>query len=62
MSTSEVPAGQPLPHPGDEAVSGTPQTGENTCRVCKGSGKNADGAPCENCGGTGKVIETVGDA
>ena len=49
-------------NPGDQAPPGSPQTGENVCPKCNGSGKQADGAPCENCGGTGKVIEIVGDA
>ena len=49
-------------NPGDEASPGTEQTGENTCPVCGGSGKNAAQAPCPNCGGTGVVIVTVGDA
>ena len=37
------------------------QTAENLCRDCGGSGRR-DGAPCPSCGGTGKVVETVGDA
>jgi len=46
---------EPL-NPGDEAAPGTPGTGENLCRRCNGTGK-ADGAPCPDCGGTGKVVE-----
>jgi len=38
-----------------------PQTAENICRTCSGAGR-VDGKPCPDCGGTGKVIETVGDA
>lgn len=49
-------------NPGDQAPPGSPQTGENVCPKCKGKGTRADGAQCENCGGTGKVIELVGDA
>jgi hypothetical protein len=54
---------QPSPavNPGDEAVPGTPGAGENLCQVCHGTGKQ-DGKPCDNCGGTGKVIEGVGGA
>ena len=51
--------GKPL-SPGDEAAAGTPGTGEDTCTVCKGSGKAADGKQCPNCGGTGVVTEGIG--
>jgi DnaJ-class molecular chaperone len=47
--------------PGDEAPPGTPGAGENLCPACSGSGK-LDGATCQNCGGTGKVIEEIGGA
>lgn len=47
--------------PGDQAVPGTPGTGENICPVCSGEG-TVDGKQCINCGGTGKVIEGVGGA
>jgi len=47
--------------PGDQADSGTPGTGEALCPVCGGSGR-VDGAECENCLGTGKVIEGIGGA
>jgi hypothetical protein len=49
------------PAPGDEAAPGTPGTGENVCPECNGSGR-IDNRPCRNCGGTGKVIEGIGDA
>ncbi len=49
-------------NPGDEAAPGTSQTGENICETCNGSGKNKDQAACPDCGGTGLVIVTVGDA
>jgi DnaJ-class molecular chaperone len=49
-------------NPGDEAAPGTEQTGEITCPVCQGSGKKADSSMCGNCGGTGMVIVTAGDA
>ncbi len=51
----------PLTNPGDEAVPGTPSTGENICPVCNGSGRSESGQ-CQNCGGTGKVIEGIGGA
>lgn len=46
-------------NPGDDAAPGTPGTGEDVCRKCNGSGE-LDGRACENCGGTGRVIEGVG--
>ena len=49
-------------NPGDQAVPGSPQSGENACPKCGGKGTQANGSRCENCGGTGKVIELVGDA
>lgn len=55
------PSTSPM-NPGDDAPPGTPGTGEDSCPVCKGSGKNDSGADCPNCGGTGKVIEGVGGA
>ena len=48
-------------NPGDEAPPGTPGTGEDICRACRGTGKQ-DGKDCPECGGTGKVIEGVGGA
>jgi len=50
-------------NPGDEAVPGTPGTGEDVCPVCHGSGKlQAEGAAqtCANCGGTGVITEGIG--
>jgi hypothetical protein len=49
------------PNPGDDAAPGTPGTGEDICPICSGSGKEA-GAPCRNCGGTGRVVKGVGGA
>jgi hypothetical protein len=49
---------EPL-NPGDEAEPGAPGTGEDICPVCGGDGE-AQGAPCANCGGTGKVVEGIG--
>jgi DnaJ-class molecular chaperone len=47
--------------PGDEVPPGTQGAGEAICPVCAGSGK-VDGRECENCSGTGKIIEGVGGA
>ena len=47
--------------PGDEVPAGTAQSGENICRLCKGTGRVQDG-PCPDCGGSGKVVVLVGDA
>jgi DnaJ-class molecular chaperone len=49
-------------NPGDQAPAGSPQSGENMCPKCSGTGTLAGGSRCENCGGTGRVIELVGDA
>ena len=37
------------------------QEAENTCPDCAGSGQ-VDGRACRTCGGTGTVVEPVGDA
>jgi DnaJ-class molecular chaperone len=47
--------------PGDEVPPGTPQTGEDVCPRCGGSGK-LDGGECPDCEGSGTVIVNVGDA
>jgi DnaJ-class molecular chaperone len=54
---TEVPGG----NQDDGASPSAPQTAENICRTCSGTGR-VDGKPCPECGGTGKVVETVGDA
>ncbi len=64
MATTERPqrvdvSRQPGMNPGDEAPPGTPDTGENLCPKCGGTGR-IDGEPCRNCGGTGRVIEGIG--
>ncbi len=46
-------------NPGDDAPPGTPGTGEDVCPACHGTGR-IGGAPCQDCGGTGTVIEGVG--
>jgi DnaJ-class molecular chaperone len=48
-------------NPGDEDVSGSPQTGEDICPTCKGSG-TLDRKPCPDCAGTGRITVIVGDA
>lgn len=45
---------------GDEAP-GSPGTGEDVCPDCHGTGR-AQGQPCRNCGGTGKVVRVIGGA
>lgn len=52
----------PEMNPGDQAPPGAPGTGENICPKCGGGGILDDGARCEHCGGTGKLIEGVGGA
>jgi DnaJ-class molecular chaperone len=47
------------PHPGDAVPPGTPDSGENLCPECGGSGK-VDDRPCPSCDGTGMVNEPVG--
>ncbi|MBI2236616.1 MAG: hypothetical protein HYU60_06670 [Magnetospirillum sp.] len=60
-----TPKSEPHPRqeiaPGDDAPPGTPGTGEDICRVCLGSGK-IDSKVCDNCRGTGIVIEGIGGA
>ena len=45
--------------PGDQAVAGTPGTGENVCPDCNGSGR-VHGRICVTCEGSGKIIEGIG--
>jgi DnaJ-class molecular chaperone len=52
---------QPEMNPGDEAVESTPGTGEDVCPVCRGAGVIGT-RPCDDCGGTGKVIVGIGGA
>lgn len=46
--------------PGDDAMPGTPGTGEDLCEVCGGTGIRKDGKECSNCEGTGRVIHGIG--
>lgn len=58
----DMPAGGAAAlNPGDEALPGTPGTGENLCRECRGSGR-LNNAACTACGGTGKITTGVGGA
>jgi RecJ-like exonuclease len=49
-------------NPGDEVPPGSPDSGEAVCPRCKGTGRAGDERDCENCGGTGKVVQLIGDA
>lgn len=57
MPTQQTPG----TNPGDEAPPGVPGTGENICRLCRGTGR-VQGRRCEECGGTGKIVEGIGGA
>jgi hypothetical protein len=46
-------------NPGDEGPEDGPGVGENTCRVCQGTGR-LNGGECVTCGGTGIVEEGIG--
>ena len=46
-------------HPGDEVPLDAPASGEHLCRACRGTGHRDDGAPCPECGGTGRVIVAI---
>jgi DnaJ-class molecular chaperone len=49
-------------NPGDEAAPGTPQTAEDVCPECGGSGRKDGQRMCANCGGTGRIVKIIGDA
>lgn len=46
--------------PGDEAMPGTPGTGEDLCGDCAGTGKRKDGSECPTCEGTGRITQGIG--
>ncbi|MDP4024007.1 hypothetical protein Q8W71_15355 [Methylobacterium sp. NEAU 140] len=52
-------AGTDAQKPGDEAPPGAPGTGENLCRRCGGTGRQA-AEPCPDCRGTGRVTTGIG--
>lgn len=63
MATSpSTDTSKPAPHlkPGDDAIAGTPGTGEDLCEMCGGTGISKDGAECPSCEGTGRVIHGIG--
>ena len=43
----------------DQVSENTAGAGENICRRCAGTG-SANGAPCPDCGGSGKVMTPIG--
>jgi hypothetical protein len=47
--------------PADEAMPGTPGTGEDVCRTCGGTGQ-LNGGACPDCDGTGKITVGIGGA
>ncbi len=56
---SERDVAKPRPAPGDQAIAGTPGTGENVCPDCKGSGRLHDRV-CPTCEGSGRIVEGIG--
>ena len=56
---SSGPGGTTRPAAGDDALPGTPGTGENLCPECNGTGRLGNRA-CPACDGTGRVIEGIG--
>ena len=49
----------PEMNPNEQPAPGSPATGEKVCPQCTGSGIRDDGARCEHCGGTGKLVDGV---
>ena len=56
---AQAAGAHPHPHPGDQAPPGSESAGENLCPDCGGDGRR-EGRVCETCGGTGRVLETIG--
>lgn len=61
MMSSNPTSGVATHTPGDETPPGSPQSGENLCPRCNGTGRLA-AARCPECRGSGKVTVLVGDA
>lgn len=59
MRAEQTTGSQAPMSPGDEAPAGTPDTGEDVCPSCGGSGRSARGQ-CPVCLGTGKVTVGIG--
>lgn len=47
--------------PGDEALPGTPGTGEDVCYDCGGTGLQ-NGGICPGCEGSGRIVKAIGGA
>lgn len=47
-------------NPGDDAPEGTPGIREDVCPRCRGKGKTEDQRACQDCAGSGKIIEGIG--
>lgn len=61
MTDKTNPASNSKKQNTDAVPAGTPFSGENLCRKCNGTGR-AEGGPCPECGGSGKVLTPVGGA
>jgi hypothetical protein len=59
MATAKAATAAP---PARESVPQPRQTAENTCRHCAGRGVDHDDRRCPHCGGSGRMLEMVGDA
>jgi DnaJ-class molecular chaperone len=60
-SSKGIPAPAGQRNPGDESEPGAPQTAEDICPECQGSGRQGQSA-CANCGGSGRIVKIIGDA
>src|SRR3954452_22229347 len=61
MSEQPQMGGSEATNPGDQVPPDVPGAGEALCPRCSGSGR-IDGTACENCGGSGKIVEGIGGA
>ena len=53
---------EPVRHPGDQGRPNAPQVGEQICPECRGTGRRGETATCLTCGGSGRIVQIVGDA